>query len=117
MDTRAPGRLGEQIAEAFLALKGCEVLDRNFWHGRREIDLVVRDGNAIVAVEVKMRRGSRFGHAAESIDGRKLERVRRALSGFVRRSGLTGSPRVDVVAIDISDNRDRMVVEHYVGVY
>jgi len=117
MDTRASGRLGEQIAAAFLVLKGCEVVDRNFWYGRREIDLVVRDGDAIVAVEVKMRRGTRFGRAAESIDNRKLARVRRALAGVVRGSGFTGSPRVDVVAIDMSDSHDRMVVEHYVGVY
>ncbi len=116
VNTRTAGELGERIACAFLELKGYEVLERNFRYARREIDLVARDRGDIVAVEVKMRRGERFGRAAEAISRRKIERIQLALAGLVRNSGSGLRPRIDVVAIDVSESRDRMIVEHYVGV-
>ena len=116
MNTRASGELGERIASAFLELKGYEVLDRNFRYARREIDLVVRDGNDIVAVEVKMRRGRNYGSAVEAVGRRKVERIQLALAGLVKNSGSGLRPRIDVVAIDVSENRERMSVEHYVGI-
>ena len=57
MNTRRTGELGERIAAAFLAIKGYEIIDTNYRFARREIDLVARDGAAVVAVEVKLRRG------------------------------------------------------------
>jgi putative endonuclease len=114
MHTRASGELGERIAAAFLTLKGYRILDTNVRVARREVDLVVTDGSAIVAVEVKLRRGGRYGAAVEAIDERKLARLRVALSGIARELG--GSPRIDVVTIDVDETGDRMAVEHYVGV-
>ena len=116
MSTKASGELGERIAAAFLTLKGYRIVDANVRFARREVDLVVAGGGAIVAVEVKLRWGRRFGMAAESIDERKLARLRVALSGIARAAGETGSPRIDVVTIDVDESGDRMSVEHYVGV-
>lgn len=116
MNTRQYGSWGEQIAAAFLRLKGLEVLDANARFARREVDLLARDGDALVAVEVKLRRGSRFGSAAEAIDERKLSRIRLALVGLSRDIAPGLSPRIDVVTIDVDETGDRMTVEHYVGV-
>ena len=116
MNTRASGELGERIAAAFLTLKGYRILDANVRVARREVDLVATAGDAIVAVEVKLRWGRRYGAAAEAIDDRKLARLRVALAGIARDLGEHGSPRIDVVTIDIDEAGDRMAVEHYVGV-
>lgn len=116
MSTKATGELGERIAAAFLRLKGFEIVDANVRVARREVDLVARDADSIVAVEVKLRRGCRFGAAVEAIDGRKLARIRVALSGIARETGDARSPRIDVVTIDVDESGDRMTVEHYVGV-
>jgi putative endonuclease len=116
MSTRATGELGERIAAAFLRLKGFEIVDANVRVARREVDLVASDGNSIVAVEVKLRWGRRFGAAVEAIDERKLARIRVALSGIAREMGDARSPRIDVVTIDVDESGDRMTVEHYVGV-
>jgi putative endonuclease len=116
MSTKATGELGERIAAAFLKLKGFEIVDANVRVARREVDLVARDGNAVVAVEVKLRWGRRFGAAVEAIDERKLARIRVALSGIARELGDERSPRIDVVTIDVDESGDRMSVEHYVGV-
>ena len=116
VSTRQSGQWGEQIAALFLRVKGCEVLEANARFARREVDLVVRDGDSLVAVEVKLRRGNRFGSAVEAIDARKLGRLRLALEGISRDLGLELSPRIDVVTIDVEETGDRMTVEHYVGV-
>jgi putative endonuclease len=116
MSTRQTGRWGEEIAALFLRLKGFEILDANARFARREVDLVARDGVWLVAVEVKLRRGDRFGCASESIDERKLSRLRLALSGISRDLGLALSPRIDVVTIDVDPTGESMKVEHYAGV-
>lgn len=116
MNRRERGALGETIAGAFLRLKGYEVLDTNRWVGRREIDIVARDGPFLVGVEVKLRRSDAFGRAAEAADRRKLGGVRRALQVLARDGGVTRKIRVDVVAIDIEPHNDTMTVRHYAGV-
>jgi Holliday junction resolvase-like predicted endonuclease len=67
-------------------------------------------------VEVKLRRGRRFGTAVEAVGARKLARLRTALLGIAGECDRRLSPRVDVVAIDLDDDGARMVVEHIVGV-
>jgi putative endonuclease len=110
--TRQVGDVGERIAEAFLVLKGYEILRRNFRYAGREIDLVARKGSRLIAVEVRLRRSARFGCAVESIDQRKLARLRVALEGALRERGLPLKPQIDVVLIDLEDRLMRMVVTH-----
>ncbi len=117
MNRRAAGELGERIASAFLAVKGYEILQKNLRYARREIDILARDGNALVAVEVKLRRGCGFGKAAEAVDARKLGRVKLALEGVVAARNTSLVPRIDVVAIDFADDMTSMVLEHLIGVY
>jgi putative endonuclease len=106
--------LGEGIASLFLELKGYEILDRNVSVAGREVDLVARDGDRLVAIEVKLRRGRGYGKAVQAVDDRKLGRIRYALTGMAKGSDL--KPRIDVIAIDINDTDERMELEHYVGV-
>jgi putative endonuclease len=114
---RVVGQLGECVASAFLALKGYEILKKNLRYARREIDILARDGDSLVAVEVKLRRGSRYGKAAEAVDARKMGRIRVALEGIVAAWGSAVTPRIDVVAIDFSDDMTSMTVDHLRGVY
>lgn len=117
MNKRARGALGERIAAAFLAVKGYEILQQNFRYARREIDILARDGDALVAVEVKLRRGRRFGSAAEAVDARKLARLRLALEGVASARETRFALRIDVVAIDFEEDWSSMVVSHLEGVY
>lgn len=117
MNRRKIGELGEQIAAAFLAVKGYEVLQSNFRYARREIDIVARDADTLVAVEVKLRRGRRFGTAVEAVDRKKLDRVRLALNGVLGSAQTKLRSRVDVIAIDIDENLKTLVLNHIEGVY
>lgn len=116
MNKRARGELGERIASAFLAVKGFQILEKNVRYARREIDILARDGNSLVAVEVKLRRGKSYGTAAQAIDAKKMERLRLALEGIAASWGTRLAPRIDVVAIDFEDDMASMVVSHLKGV-
>lgn len=83
---RAVGARGEAIAAAYLEGLGCRVLDRN-WHSRYgELDLVVVEGETLVAVEVKTRTGLGYGHPLQAITQRKAGRLRRLLLDWCRSS-------------------------------
>lgn len=69
------GTEGERRAEAYLAQYGLELVERNYRCRFGEIDLICRDGNALVFVEVRVRKNRDFGGAAESLTGRKQRRI------------------------------------------
>lgn len=112
VNTRRLGELGERIAESFLVLKGYEIVRRNFRYAGREIDLLARRGAVLVAVEVKLRKGDRFGTAVEAVDARKLSRIRMALAGALRESGQALRPRVDLVVIDLGEDLRSLRLRH-----
>jgi putative endonuclease len=74
----AIGTYGERVAAAFLRRHGYRVLTRNFSVTGGELDLVCRDGEMLVFVEVRTRGSALFGQPAESIDARKEEALRLA---------------------------------------
>lgn len=70
------GRLGEDAAARFLAARGYRIVARNVRADRVELDLIARRGTLLVFVEVKTRRGTDHGRAAEAVDPRKQRRLR-----------------------------------------
>lgn len=110
------GRLGEDIAAAFLEQSGYPVIDRNWRVPTSEIDIVARDGSTLVFCEVKSRRGTSKGLPAEAVTQDKLERMRRAALTWVsahriRHTGL----RLDVIAV-LFDHRGGHTITHLKGV-
>ena len=94
------GANAEEQAARFLARHGLEVVARNYRTRFGEIDLVAREGDTLVFIEVRMRSGDGFGGAAESIHARKQARIVAAARQFLSR--LTREPpcRFDVVTLD-----------------
>jgi putative endonuclease len=113
MWTERAGRSGERIAEEFLALRGLSVVERNARVGRGEIDLVARDGDTIVFVEVKFRTGEAFGGPLATLSAKKREDVSRAAAGWLARAGLHGRPvRFDVVGLTWAADGSELRVTH-----
>ncbi|QHC59085.1 YraN family protein [Rathayibacter sp. VKM Ac-2760] len=77
MDKDELGRRGEEIAVAHLRERGFEILDRNWRVREGELDIVAREGVALVVVEVKTRSSTRFGLPVEAITRVKGQRLRR----------------------------------------
>jgi putative endonuclease len=112
----AVGRYGEDVAARHLAESGMVVLARNWRCDLGEIDLVARDGPALVVCEVKTRRGLDFGTPLEAVTQRKLARLRRLAARWVAESGLRPPEvRIDVVGVLVRSS-GAAVVEHLRGV-
>jgi len=89
--------MGEDAAAEHLRRRGFDVLARNVRFPFGELDLVALDGDVVVFVEVKTRRG--FG-ALEAVDARKRRRLERLATAFLARAGWLGrAARFDVVAV------------------
>lgn len=95
------GHTAETRARSTLEAAGLRTLATNWSCRVGELDLVMRDGDLIVFVEVRYRRGTGFGGALESVDRRKRERIARAAGAWLQRSRLGDLPaRFDVVTVD-----------------
>lgn len=105
---RRDGAEHEVLALGHLEAKGYRLDTRNFRFGRLgEVDLVMRDGDTWVFVEVKCRRNYRFGNPEDSITHAKQRVIRRVAEGFIHRRRLHGVPaRFDVVAVDYMSGSD-----------
>lgn len=100
MKTTARGATGEAIAVAYLEKLGFEILHRNIRLSRLEIDIVCRDGDTLVFVEVKHSLSAKFGHPATWIDARKQEKLRQAVEMYIEKFGVKNTDiRFDAVTI------------------
>jgi putative endonuclease len=99
-DKQRQGRQWEQAALAHLQRHGLVLVEANFQCKGGEIDLVMRDGDTRVFVEVRQRADMAHGGAAASITPAKIRRLVRAAQLYLMRLPKTPPCRFDVVAID-----------------
>ena len=112
----AVGQYGEEVAAGYLREAGFAILERNWRCHAGEIDIVARDGAALVICEVKTRRSDTYGSPAEGITWKKLARLRRLAAIWLHEHDLTPPEvRIDVVAV-IRPSRGAAVVDHVRGV-
>lgn len=110
------GARGEAIAAGYLEGLGFCILERNWRNRSGELDLIARDGDTLVAVEVKTRSGTGYGNPLEAITVQKMARLRRLLLDWARGTEARGAGlRVDAVGITLrGDERPR--IDHLRGV-
>ena len=112
---QALGRYGERVAADHLVAQGMVVLDRNWRCDEGELDLVLRDGRALVACEVKTRRSHSHGSPHEAITDEKLARLKRLALRWVREHGVHPPEiRIDLVAV-MRPPRGPALLEHVRG--
>ena len=81
------GKKGEDIAADFLIKSGYEIIERN-WHYSKnaEIDIIAKDNNTLVFVEVKTRKSLNYGHPFEAIDINKIKKIHTAILAYLNQS-------------------------------
>jgi putative endonuclease len=101
MDRREIGRAAEDAAVAYLESQGLEIITRNFRRRLGELDVVARERDTLIIVEVRKRTSNRFGGAAASVDFRKQVKLQRAAAQLLQQRPDLRQMRVrfDVVAI------------------
>jgi len=97
---KVKGLFWERVAAFYLLLKGYRILGFNYRTRFGEIDIICRDGETIVFVEVKYRKSERFGSAEEFVTEKKIERIIKTARQFISEKRLEGTFRFDVVAIN-----------------
>jgi putative endonuclease len=98
------GRLGERLARWRLSLSGYRIVRTNYRTRYGEIDIVARDGDCLVFVEVKTKSSGDYGPPEEAVDERKRKKIAKtALMYLTEHEGGDDTPcRFDVVTVELS---------------
>jgi putative endonuclease len=104
------GKRGELIAKKFLEGKGYQIIEANWRHEKDEIDLIAKDGNELVMVEVKTRSTRYFGDPSEAVGAAKESFMIRAAEAYLEIFDLNMDTRFDIISIIIDDNGES--IEH-----
>ena len=105
-------KVGESLAAEHLKARGCKILAKNYRARRGEIDIIVRDGEFIVFVEVKTRRSLRFGLPQEAVTIQKQRQISKVALAYLQAQNLLDAPcRFDVIAIHLSPQLELLKLE------
>lgn len=98
----ALGKTGEDLACAELEKRGYAILARRYRRRGGELDIIARDGETMVFIEVKTRDGRAFGDGADAVTGFKRRRITQLALDYMMRHHLSDCPcRFDVVSVQV----------------
>jgi putative endonuclease len=109
------GTKGEEIAVTTLVQKGYEILDRNWHFVHKELDIIAKDGNMLVFVEVKTRTMDTFENAKEALTWKKQQFIVDAANAYIVSKEIELEARFDVVSVIF--NGKTYKVEHLVDAF
>jgi putative endonuclease len=98
------GKKGEEIATKYLKGEGYSILARNWFYDHREIDIIARQGDQIVIVEVKTREGDYFEEPWEAISTAKIRNIVETAEVWLIEQQVDLETRFDVISIVFSDD-------------
>lgn len=112
MDNTQTGSLGEKLACQYLQKLGYKILERNYRIRGGEVDIVAKDGEYLVFVEVKTRYSHEYGLPSESITPFKIKALLRSARFYIQKIkwGDKGY-RLDFISVDFADNKDNPKLE------
>ncbi|QBF83461.1 YraN family protein [Shewanella maritima] len=97
------GQAAEQQARHYLEQQGLSFVAANVSYPFGEIDLIMREQQTLVFVEVKYRSSSQFGGAIQALSQAQIRRIRMAASHYLQQNKINPSCRFDVMAITAND--------------
>ena len=96
---REIGELAEKHARNYLLAQGYKIRESNWYYGHLELDIIARDGDELVIVEVKSRNGLRYEHPSEAVTNEKMKRIVEAADAYILEKDLDYETRFDVVTV------------------
>ncbi|MBP9501103.1 MAG: YraN family protein [Candidatus Promineofilum sp.] len=110
---RRLGQWGENLAALHLEAQGLALIERNWRCRDGEIDLVARDGETFVFVEVKTRRGRKFGAPEEALTPHKAQKLLQLGQNYMAEHELDNvNWRIDLVAVELDENGHLLRCDH-----
>lgn len=104
MTTKEIGAFGEKTACEYLEKNGINILKQNFYARGGEIDIIAKDGETIVFVEVKTRLSRAFGSPGEFVDFKKQEKIIKTALYYLGRDDI--DMRFDVIEVLYENKKD-----------
>ena len=93
------GKWGEALAAEFVEKQGYEILECDWKSGHHDLDIIARDEDTLVIIEVKTRRNRLFGDPEEAIDYKKRLSLQSAINHYVKSHRIKIPVRFDVISI------------------
>ncbi|MBR5804010.1 MAG: YraN family protein [Bacteroidaceae bacterium] len=93
------GKRGEDEATQYLERKGYFIMHRNWRWGKKELDIVARDGEEVVIVEVKTRRNTDYGKPEDAVNEQKIRHILSSTDAYIRKYAIDLPIRFDIVTV------------------
>lgn len=106
-EKRAVGQKAERLAAAYLRSLGMEILANNYRIRQGEIDLIGKDGDTLVFVEVKARENEKNGYPGEALSREKIRRICRTARVYCYREGISSMVQIRFDVVEIMGSRIR----------
>jgi putative endonuclease len=110
------GKKGEEMACAYLTDKGYSILDTNWHHGHKEVDIVARYQKEIVVVEVKTRAENYAEEPWEAVTPSKIRNIVEVADVWLRQNKVDLETRFDVISILLKKDGSH-TLEHFEGAF
>ena len=109
-DKKISGDQAENTACEYLQAQGLQLIERNFLCKRGEIDLIMKQADTTIFVEVRYRRNDHFGSSAESVDWRKQAKLLATAEHYLQShpKAAKGACRFDVVALTMQNQQPKI---------
>ena len=104
------GKQGEELAVQYLIGKGYEILERNWRNILKEIDIIAKDGECLVIVEVKTRQTDEYGDPDIAVTRKKQRMLITAANAYISKYNMDVETRFDIISIIFKDGEP--VIEH-----
>lgn len=104
------GSRGEDLAAEFLKDRGYRIITRNYKTPIGELDIIAKDGETLVFVEVKTRSSNAYGYPFEAVDSRKKHKLKDLALLYLKNQKKNCAVRFDVISINLTDTK--RVIEH-----
>lgn len=104
------GKIGEEIALKFLKNLGYEVLELNWRFKKLEIDIIAKERDILVVVEVKTRKSEVFGTPDVFVDKKKQRFLIKAINEYINQKQLENEIRFDIISILYDSEQEK--IEH-----
>lgn len=105
------GKWGEQFAADYILRKGYEILERNWFFAKAEIDIIAKKGNELIIVEVKTRNSDFFGDPQDFVTPAKIKLLVKAANEYIISNDLDLEVRFDIIAV--LKNKTQEKLEHF----
>lgn len=110
---RDAGDFGELKSVDYLVQQNYTILEQNWRYKYWEIDIIAKDGDALVFIEVKSRSNSNYGNPADFVDLKKQRNIIKAADAYIEFTAYEGEVRFDIVSVYLDTDKIELIKDAF----